>query len=43
VTLTGVVNSEVERRVAEASARSADYAFSVKNNLRLDREIYATD
>jgi osmotically-inducible protein OsmY len=43
VTLTGVVNSEVERRVAEASARSADYAFSVKNNLRLDREIDATD
>jgi hyperosmotically inducible protein len=43
VTLTGVVNSEVERRVAEASARSADYAFSVKNNLRLDREIEATN
>lgn len=39
VTLTGVVNSEVERRVAEASARSADFVFSVSNKLRLDREI----
>jgi hyperosmotically inducible protein len=36
VTLTGVVNSEVERRVAEMSARSAGLAFSVKNELRLD-------
>jgi hyperosmotically inducible protein len=39
VTLTGVVNSEVERRVAEATARNADFAFSVENKLRLDREI----
>jgi hyperosmotically inducible periplasmic protein len=36
VTLTGVVNSEVERRVAEMSARNAGLAFSVKNELRLD-------
>jgi osmotically-inducible protein OsmY len=43
VTLTGVVNSEVERRVAEVSARGAGYAFSVKNSLRLDREMDATN
>jgi hyperosmotically inducible protein len=41
VTLTGVVNSEVERRVAEATARSADFVFSVDNKLQLDREIAA--
>jgi hyperosmotically inducible protein len=39
VTLTGAVNSEVERRVAESIARSAFGVFSVKNNLRLDSEI----
>ena len=35
VTLTGVVNSEVERRVAEMSARDAGLAFSVKNELNI--------
>ena len=39
VTLTGVVNSEVERRVAEASARSTDFVFSVQNELQLDRKL----
>jgi hyperosmotically inducible protein len=39
VTLTGVVNSEVERRVAEASARTTDFVFGVDNKLRLDREV----
>jgi osmotically-inducible protein OsmY len=39
VTLTGVVNSEVERRMAEASARNTDFVFSVVNKLQLDREI----
>jgi osmotically-inducible protein OsmY len=34
VTLTGVVNSEVERRVAEAIARSTFGVFSVDNRLR---------
>ena len=37
VTLTGVVNSEVERRVAETIARSTFGVFSVDNKLRLDR------
>lgn len=37
VTLTGVVNSEVERRKAEIIARSAFGAFSVDNQLRTDR------
>jgi NhaA family Na+:H+ antiporter len=37
VTLTGVVNSEVERRVAETIARSTFGVFSVHNKLRLDR------
>jgi osmotically-inducible protein OsmY len=36
VTLTGVVNSEVERRVAEAIARSTFGVFSVENSLRLE-------
>ena len=39
VTLTGVVNSEVERRKAEAIARTTFGAFSVDNKLRLDREM----
>ena len=39
VTLTGAVNSEVERRMAEVIARSAFGVFSVKNNLRLDSEM----
>jgi len=39
VTLTGVVNSEMERRVAEATARSTDFVFSVDNKLQLDREM----
>jgi hyperosmotically inducible periplasmic protein len=39
VTLTGAVNSEVERRVAEVIARSAFGVFSVTNKLRLDSEI----
>lgn len=37
VTLTGVVNSEVERRKAEIIARSAFGALSVDNRLRTDR------
>ena len=37
VTLTGVVNSEVERRVAEVIARQTFRVFSVDNQLRLDR------
>jgi osmotically-inducible protein OsmY len=36
VTLTGVVNSEVERRVAESVARSTFGVFSVENKLRLE-------
>jgi hyperosmotically inducible protein len=39
VTLTGVVNSEMERRVAEATVRSTDFVFSVDNKLQLDREM----
>jgi osmotically-inducible protein OsmY len=39
VTLTGAVNSEVERRMAEVIARSAFGVFSVNNKLRLDSEI----
>ena len=39
VTLTGVVNSEVERRVAEMKARDAFGSFSVENKLLLDREV----
>jgi osmotically-inducible protein OsmY len=38
VTLTGAVNSEVERRMAEVIARSAFGVFSVNNKLRLDSE-----
>ena len=41
VTLTGVVNSEVERRVAEVTARSTEFVFSVDNKLQLDREMGA--
>jgi osmotically-inducible protein OsmY len=37
VTLTGVINSEVERRKAEAVARETAGVFSVDNKLRLDR------
>jgi hyperosmotically inducible protein len=36
VTLTGVVNSEVERRKAENIARSTFGVFSVENHLRVD-------
>lgn len=36
VTLTGVVNSEVERRKAENIARSTFGVFSVENNLRIE-------
>lgn len=39
VTLTGVVNSEVERRKAETVARTTFGVFSVDNQLRLDREM----
>jgi hyperosmotically inducible protein len=39
VTLTGVVNSEVERRVAEMKARDAFGSFSVENKLMLDNEV----
>jgi hyperosmotically inducible periplasmic protein len=42
VTLKGVVNSEVERRTAESKARSTTGVFSVKNELRLDRETRST-
>jgi hyperosmotically inducible protein len=39
VTLTGVVNSDVDRRMAEAIARSADGVFSVENELKLDKDV----
>jgi hyperosmotically inducible protein len=39
VKLTGVVNSEVERRKAEVIARSTFGSFSVDNELRLDSEV----
>jgi osmotically-inducible protein OsmY len=39
VTLTGVVNSEVERRVAEMKAREAFGSFTVANELKLDSEM----
>ena len=42
VTLTGVVNSEVERRKAETVARTTFGVFSVDNQLRLDREMRST-
>ena len=42
VTLTGVVNSEVERRKAETVARTTFGVFSVDNQLRLDREMSST-
>jgi len=42
VTLTGVVNSEVERRKAEAVARTTFGVFSVDNRLRLDSEMRST-
>jgi hyperosmotically inducible protein len=42
VTLTGVVNSEVERRKAEAVARTTFGVFSVDNQLRLDTEMGST-
>jgi hyperosmotically inducible protein len=42
LTLTGVVNSEVERRKAETIARSAFGVFSVDNQLRLEREMRST-
>ena len=42
VTLTGVVNSEVERRKAEAVARTTFGVFSVDNQLRLDSEMGST-
>jgi osmotically-inducible protein OsmY len=42
VTLTGVVNSEVERRKAETVARTTSGVFSVDNRLRLDSEMRST-
>lgn len=39
VTLTGVVNSEVQRTLAEHIARGVPNVFSVTNKLRLDREL----
>jgi len=39
VTLTGVVNSEVERRKAESIARTTFGSFAVENKLRLDSEV----
>lgn len=38
VTLEGVVNSEVDRRLAFARVNGLPGTFSVTNNLRLDRE-----
>jgi osmotically-inducible protein OsmY len=40
VTLTGVVNSNVERMLAQSIA-SSSMAFSVKNNLKTDAEMKA--
>jgi hyperosmotically inducible periplasmic protein len=42
VKLTGVVNSEVERRKAEVIARTTFGSFSVVNELRLDSEMRGT-
>ena len=42
VTLTGVVNSEVERRKAETVARTTFGVFSVDNRLRLDSQMRST-
>lgn len=42
VTLTGAVNSEVERRAAEMIARSTFAAFGVENKLKLDSEMSST-
>ena len=42
VTLTGVVNSEVERRKAESVARTTFGVFSVDNKLQLDSEMRST-
>jgi hyperosmotically inducible periplasmic protein len=39
VTLTGVVNSEVERIAAESIARGVDAVFGVDNKLQLEREL----
>jgi hyperosmotically inducible protein len=39
VTLTGVVNTDLERRKAGLIAQGASGAFSVKNTLKLDSEI----
>jgi osmotically-inducible protein OsmY len=39
VTLTGVVGSEVERRMAEVKAREAFGSFSVENKLSLERDM----
>jgi hyperosmotically inducible protein len=43
VTLTGVVNSEVERRVAEFKARETFGSFSVVNKLVLERDVHSND
>lgn len=39
VTLKGVVTSEVERRVAENTARGAFGVLGVENRLKLEREL----
>ena len=39
VTLAGVVNSEVERRIADSIARTTLGSFTVENKLRLDSEM----
>jgi hyperosmotically inducible periplasmic protein len=39
VMLTGVVNSNIDRMMAESIARSADGVFSVDNNLKLDKDV----
>jgi hyperosmotically inducible protein len=43
VTLVGVVNSEVERRVAEFKARDAFGSFSVANKLVLERDLQSSN
>jgi osmotically-inducible protein OsmY len=43
VTLKGVVDSEVERRVAETIARSAFGVFEVNNHLQLERDLRAAN
>ena len=43
MTLTGVVLSEVERRVAEHAARGTFGVLGVENRLMLERELSSRD